>query len=326
MDIRPQNPHGFHLAAQCTDDHSRVVCKNSDLQKITRAFVRNMSRVRGIGMLPINLITTTVINEAARMEALSNLGIPFHDPRITYPNPSFDDALFEKVDTERKRLVDEWLQKQGANDGRRFDAGAYHLNIIIDANVKESWEGIQATLAAMLMGLWTAFESLVQDTWVTAVNARPDPLGTRIVKRSADLNLGSQIKSISWDSILKVRFDLTDSLGTVLLDQRAVDFQRLNSIRRAYEITFANEFEAIFSKHYDALQELEAVRNLFAHKGGVIDDRFKSKVKSPPNMEVDNIYCVTGQYVAEQADTVSKCSTALVVGVDDWLEKNQPTS
>ena len=99
----PQNPHGFEHANQFRDEHCRVVCRNPKLQTIVGAFVRNMSRGRGIGMLPINLVGISVVNEAARMEALANLKIPFRDPRITYGDPSFEPLLFDQLDTERKR-------------------------------------------------------------------------------------------------------------------------------------------------------------------------------------------------------------------------------
>jgi len=255
------------------------------------------------------------------MEALANLGIPFHDPRVTFHSPSFDADLFDKVDTERKRLVGVWLRNVGTNkDKAVFDSGSYHLNVIIDANQKESWEAVQATLAAMLMGLWTAFESLAQDTWITAVNLHPKPLADRVLKA---LDREDQQKFLSGKMVSDAEYDLRNCMGDILLRKGAVDFQRLKSIQRAYEMSFANEFEPIFSQYYAALEELESIRNLFAHKGGVVDERFKSKMKNPTKLEVGHIYCVTGEYVAKQANIVSKCSTELVTGVDDWLEKNQ---
>jgi len=106
MEIHTRNPHGFQDAAQFSHEYSRARCKHKGLEKIMGAFIRNMSRVRGIGLLPINFISITVVNESARMEALANLGIPFHDPRITRHHPNFDAELFDEVDAERKRLVE----------------------------------------------------------------------------------------------------------------------------------------------------------------------------------------------------------------------------
>jgi hypothetical protein len=320
IEIRPRNPHGFHHAAQFTEDHSHIVLKHPELEKIIGAFVRNMSRVRGIGMLPINLISVTVINEAARMEALYNLKIPFHDPRVMLGHPNYDPDLFEKLDTERKRLVDAWVKEGATEEKKQFMIGAHTLNVIIDCNEQQSWEAVQATLAAMLMGLWTAFESLAQDTWVTAVNSYRKPLADRVLKT---LDREDQQKFLSGKMISEADYDLRNCMGDILLRKGAVDFQRLKSIKQAYDISFANEFEPIFSAHNDLLSELEAIRNLFAHKGGVIDERFASKVKHPPNMQVGGIYCVTGQYVAELARVVSACSMAIITGVDNWLEQNQ---
>ena len=326
VEYHPENPHGFEHAAQFTNDHNRLVCKNPALQAIAEAFIRNMSRVRGIGMMPINLVAISVSNEAAQMEAMANLKIPFHDSRITYGHPDFDPILFDKVSIERKRLLKEWSKDPAVNQNQKhFLVGAYAINLVIDSNQAQSWEGVQATLAAMLMGLWTAFESLTQDTWIEAVNTCPNPLAERVLEPSANLKTGSQLKSVSWKVIKSAGFDLTGSMGSVLLRQKAVDFQQLETIRAAYDVAFAGEFEPIFSAHEEQLSQLEAVRNLFAHKGGTIDRKFIDRMKNVPDlkdMKEGEVFCVTGQYVAQKANTISQCSTSLISGVDNWLEQN----
>jgi hypothetical protein len=89
--------HKFEKCWQFSADYVRLSCRTQQLQPIAGAFVRNMNRVRGIGVLPINLTMIAIINEAARVEALANKKIPFHDPSITPDHPNFDPGLYSEL-------------------------------------------------------------------------------------------------------------------------------------------------------------------------------------------------------------------------------------
>lgn len=274
-------------------------------------------------MLPLNLTTIAIINEAARVEALINKGIPLHDPRVTYNHPSFDDALFSEVNEERKRLLDEWMKSWGNTfDARAMVTGVQGMNVIIESNKEQAWDAVQATMAAMLIGLWTAFESLAQDTWIAAVNVKPVPLAQRVL--DPRLQKGDQSKSISWKVISSAGFNLEKSMGTILLRERKVDFQSLENIRDAYKAAFAGEFESIFDSHNVELFRLETVRNLFVHKGGIIDDKFIKRMGDEPGFKEKEGHSlsVDGEYVANKANVVSVCSTQLIQAVDKWLSEN----
>ena len=191
-------------------------------------------------MLPLNLTTIAIINEAARVEALVNKGIPLHDPRVTYNHPSFDSSLFSEVNEERKRLIDEWMKSWGNTlDARAMATGVQGMNLIMESNEEQSSDAVQATMAAMLVGLWTAFESLAQDTWIAAVNARPIPLAQRVLEPRSQK--ADQSKSVLWKVISGAGFNLETSIGTILLRERKVDFQLLENIRDAYKAAFAGE-------------------------------------------------------------------------------------
>jgi hypothetical protein len=318
--------HQFALSSQFGDDYTRLACQTPQLQPIAQAFIRNMNRVRGIGVLPINLVSISMINEAARIEALANKGIAFHDPRILFGDPKFDSELFAQVDQERQRLITSRMASDGRSnfEQRIFKAGIYGMNLIIDSNETQSLEAVQATMAAMLIGLWTAFESLAQDTWIAAVNTRPIPLAQRIVQRRSDLGTGNQLKELSWKHIADFGFNLSGSVGTLLLRQRAVDFQSWKTIRAAYKAAFAGELDGIFAPASEELSRLEAVRNLFVHKGGLVDEKFTKRMGNEPGMKEKEGHSlsVNGEYVAHKANVVAVFSTQLIQAVDKWLSEN----
>jgi len=284
-----------------------------------------MNRVRGIGVFPIRVISLSILNEAARMEALVNKGVPFHDPRIMKGDANFDEHLWLEVDSERKRLIGQWQSSEPDFHRYATGVGISGLNDILNSTLEENWEAVQATMAAMLMGLWTAFESVMQDSWIVAVNARPVPLAQRVVEPSANLETGMQMKQLSMKAIVNVDFDLRGSMGTLLLRQKAVDFQQFKTIRAAYGVAFADEFESIFEPYAADLSFLEAVRNLFAHKGGVIDEKFLNRARKRAEFteaKLGNVIAIGGQFVAQNANTVADCATALVKAVDKWLIDN----
>ena len=262
-----QNVHLFEEAALFREEYSTLECQFEQLQPLVQSFVRNMNRVRGLGLFPIMAVATATVNESARMEALIKHGIPLHDPRITFGHPDYDSELFDKIDAERMRLVAEW----NASDKDRskfFWVGASGLNKYIDWNAETYGEAIQSAMAAMLIGLWTAFESLAQDTWITAVNACPSPLASNIMSaQDSELKTGSQSKSLSYSHFVGSGFDFRQSMGTLLFAEKKVDFLQLKTIRAAYNVAFAGQFEPIFRQHQPELFQLENVRNLFVHKG-----------------------------------------------------------
>jgi hypothetical protein len=321
----PEYRIGFELAAQFRNDYSALSSQFVALQPVTRAFIRNMNRVRGIGIFPIRVIALSTLNEAARVEALVNKNVPFHDPRITRGNANFDEQLWTEVDSERKRLIEEWQSSAPNFDSDVAGMGISGLNDILNSTLEENWDAVQATMAAMLLGLWTAFESFMQDTWVVVVNARPVPLAQRVVEPSANLETGMQMKQLSMKEIANAGFDLRGAMGTLLLRQKAVDFQQFKTIRAAYKVAFAGELESAFEPYAVELSFLEAVRNLFAHKGGVIDEKFLNRARKRPGFsdaKVGNMIGIGGAIVAQYANTVADCATGLINALDKWLTDN----
>jgi len=249
-------------------------------------------------------------------------------PRITPKHPKFDRVLLDQVDSERRRLIEKWAKTNPNFEQSAFGMGIHGLNIIAESNPQLAGDAVQATMAAMLIGLWTAFESLAQDMWIAAVDARPLPLAQRVIEPGADLKTGEQSKSISWKVISSAGFNLRPCMGQILLRERKVDFQQLKGTRAAYNVAFAGEFETIFEKHHLELFRLETVRNLFVHKGGLVDRKFVDRMGNEPGMAetVGRSLSVNGEYVAHKANVVAVCSMQLAQAVDKWLLENPATA
>jgi len=323
-----QDVHKFPHASQFGDGYSTLRCEAVGLQPIAQAFIRNMNRVRGIGALSMNLMAIGMVNEAARVEAAFNKKINPHDSRVTHGHPQFDEVLFSELNEERKRLIDSWIKSYPNKEAFAVALAtktAFNMNTVIEESKEDAWSSIQATMAAMLIGLWTAFESLAQDTWITAVNTCPSPLADNVMAApDSALKTGNQSKSLSYSHFVGSGYDFRRSMGSLLFTEKKVDFQQFKTIRAAYKVAFAGHLEPIFEQHQFELFKLEAVRNLFVHKGGIIDSKFVERMGNEPILKekIGQSLSVNGEYVAHKANAVSVCSAQLIQAVDRWLLEN----
>lgn len=326
--------HHYEHATQFDPSFLSFNVCNTDLHPVQNAFKLNMRRIQALSWLPIKLVSVAMLQEGKRVQALHNLGIDMHDPGITVGHPNFDPEKWNRVDDERQRLVYEFQHSCGSEEGfnrRMTDSGILGVRLIVQGGQQmggqDEFFGMQGILYALLTEAWTAFESLAQDLWVRIVNSYPVPLAQRVLEPNANLETGNPVKSVSWKTIKDFKFDLTADMGTLLLRQNSVDFQRLKSIRAAYSVAFDGETDAIFDHpNHSKLPILEVTRNLLAHKGGVVDKKFKDRVSNVPGLagvEEGVQLFFTGPVVKEHINAASRCAIALLAYVDEWIEKEK---
>ena len=153
---------------------------------------------------------------------------------------------------------------------------------------------IETILSSMILGTWTAFETLAGDLWEEAINAHPAELAAlradegRITKQANavpspdDSSRGRESKSVKLtvlDAITKGTFALHDKWGTILRQSTKFNFQKLSGIRAAYSAAFSRPVDeidrALSSNDLDAIN---LVRNLIAHRGGVADQIYVDEI------------------------------------------------
>ena len=242
--------YGFPSAAQAfpTEHESLSLRSASDIKRIARDFSHNMKRVYGMGTLPIKLVALATLNEAARVQALVNLGLPIIGSSSIINQ---DQEIRQKLIEERERVVNELSKHWPDFNTFGTTVGVAGLNALLAGKKEEYKDSIQATLAAMLIGLWTAFESQAQDVWVLAVNAHRKPLADRVLNT---LSKDEHQKFVSGKILSDADYNLQNCMGDILLRKRTVDFQTLENIRDAYNTAFEKKFDGIFSEHLKSFQ------------------------------------------------------------------------
>jgi hypothetical protein len=107
-------------------------------------------------------------------------------------------------------------------------------------------------------------------------------------------------------------------MGKILHETRRVTFESLSEIRRAYSHAFKGTLDEAFEPVND-LVKVEKTRHLFAHRGGVVDRKFKDDMQSYQEyseLKINERLRLTGPVTRNYIDTCVRSGVALVLLAD----------
>jgi hypothetical protein len=219
------------------------------------------------------------------------------------------------------------------------------------ASIDRVFVGLEVVLSGIIVGVWTAYESLATDLWITAVNQQPMTLGVNALygKRNAtakaeptdaaDPEHKEKVSPLNIDILQEYGFDLSSSLGSMIHRKRKFTFNTLDDINHAYNETFCVRQKGVrkgphqavkswFSgEEYNGLRVLEALRHVLVHKAGMVDEQFLNRVRdlSPAftTLKVGDSVELDGEMVREYASAAVKRALVLLRGVDKWLDESK---
>lgn len=171
---------------------------------------------------------------------------------------------------------------------------------------------------SIVVNAWAMFESLSEDLWKAAINHQP-----AILK-----SVGNKV-TISFDALNSRGFDASKSLGDFVADN--YNFRSLKKITESYEKVFSKgapytPISSVLSA--PGLKHAAAVRNLFMHKRGILDEEWNSQtaeikdapkwVPGPPlKMHLTLKLC------AELHENCRTSCIGLVNAVHEWIIRFQ---
>ncbi|TBB12443.1 hypothetical protein ELH50_15740 [Rhizobium ruizarguesonis] len=281
-----------------------------ELRAVADTYKINMIRVRNLGMLLPEVAYWTRITTRLGSVANARLGRPIELPGRIRGVPAPDQAFQEEAAKQHA----EWF-KIKPEPGEAWQDGNDLVKALVSVAPTSHGIGLQALMSAILLETWSAFEGLLIDTWKTALNLAPNSLSAGV--------LGNE-KSIPVAALQRYGFNVADKLGDVLSDiPGKVDLASLSGIKKAYKAAFAEaDPEAIFNAYDPALSHFEAIRHLFAHRAGKVDERFLRRVRKDADLsayQVGDELKINGLLVSQLTDAAVRCAVEVHSFVDSWL-------
>jgi hypothetical protein len=271
---------------------------------LAKVFVASTNRLRAFFELPLQLIFWSAAIGQVKLLGRHHMGIdPEDDSRDGEPevNQSIIDTYNRFVtNPSADRLLafssDILGSMTGDQGGAKIDAAA---------------QGVEASFAAMIMTAYATFETLAADLWVCALN-RHISLATNWAEKN-------QGKQLTMQDIYSRGGDLSKSSGTALHQTRKVSFESLKEIRGAYSHAYKNDLDSIFA--VPDLSKAEKIRHLFAHRGGLVDKKFKddmSDFADCKDVVIGDRLRLTGPSTGELLNACVSAGCHLLLKADHW--------
>jgi hypothetical protein len=185
---------------------------------------------------------------------------------------------------------------------------------------------IDALLSSVIVESWIAFETLVSDLWVAAIDFGPARLRKQLILRIGRLE--SSEDALDAPKLDDVEHDPSRKLGSALREARRVSFQRLYRIIRYYELVFGKEVKKIFrDTERGYISVVSAYRNAFIHNGGRADATFLRQIGGRAEFKKikrNQKLLLDGQLVKKLSSASIEVGTKLIQFVDDVLTPPRP--
>jgi hypothetical protein len=208
--------------------------KHEGLLSVWESYIQNLDRINASRLFPealiLNSLITQFCNDQASIEVFNRLRF---SEEISELSPE-DEAKFGALANQHLTRCN-MIWGAATRDQRIELVLANMTRFLAHPNFVKAFE---AHLASLIIGSWVVFETLATDLWVAAVNIRPMSLSiaaleSSTVKREAritDDTIGKKKPNpIFLDILKKYRFNLSDSMGTMLWRQEMVSFGSLDS-------------------------------------------------------------------------------------------------
>ncbi len=254
--------------------------ETNSVRGVAAAYIANMQRVDSlIRMFPSVFamgVDYQYCLDVAKVEITGSMAKP-ESPEVREKIADRTTVLFES-------------QRDLMSTGSEYESGRY-LAFASDAEAelgragREVFQYLHPWLSALVVGTWTAVETLSGDLWEACVNTRPGQL-SRLdgLPRTGGKSPGTnQERTISVNDLRRYNYDLRSAMGTIL--RRKFSFQTLDGIRRAYRAVFPAEAGDVLGAVTSTdLDELAVVRNLIVHRAGSCDPDYLSRAKGLPGI------------------------------------------
>jgi hypothetical protein len=232
-------------------------------------------------------------------------------------------ALIEKSLKQQITLETETLQKGGKVASELLEQQQKISFQMLSEQGGEHPDGPEAWMASQIIATWTAFEAMAEDLWEAALNAKPEILAKLSGQKQSRTKSGDDPKKIRLDWLHKYKFNLSEHMGTIFLEEKRYAFDGLEGIREAYTDAFSVEHADISKIINDkALDAISLIRNNLVHNGGIIDSKYRKRSSDLPAEALGDIgtpILIDGELVAKIVAPVIKHGHDLVVAVDSWL-------
>lgn len=188
---------------------------------------------------------------------------------------------------------------------------------------RESADDVAKPLADLLrqgaVMTWTAAEVAAQDVFRTLMNAFPEKLGPLLGDASFKKLFAGAAK-LDWEALAAYRFDVSRSVGDVLLSSQPVDSP--TRFKTVFNSLFPADPPLRASMEADDLRLLFYQRNLIVHRAGLFDQQYVDETGDAVTLKTE--LEITPQRLEEYLRSVSAFGKAVLIAARECFGVSAP--
>jgi hypothetical protein len=269
FDLKHVKLSGFNTGL----DRPSSIPKDENVRRVAKAFEHSIDRLLMLHFLPLMISGIaahfTENMDRAFFEATGSL------PDYSVKNDASPEvyARFRQIGAAKSKAHAEQHaslppDKRPSTSSHPIGRRAYDL--LTGPVDQASYPAFQWSIYSMVVFVFAAFESLVEDLWIVAVNHDPK----RAVDEFTRTQEGQQDKSIPLKALYNVDFDIQNRFGELLVSSERYQFSSMAKSDKNYIALFGPRFDAIQKcKEHRRQHVLQLVRNVIVHQSGIADGR-----------------------------------------------------
>lgn len=283
------------------------------LHRIVNAFALNTARASALAVA-LAEVAYTIRRDQWCLDSAR------HTVEGKLTSPFVDSPVPPAVAKEYARLLTNWILAPAEQHSSLIGHfGVRSVNVMVTHTTGMD-VSMEALLSSVIIESWIAFETLVADLWVTAVDSGPAILRKRVLLKT--IKAGNDNNPVDFASTDDIEYDPARKLESALRQARKVSFQKLSLITRNYETAFTSRVKTIFGHDNGYIAALAAYRNALIHNGGRADRTFLNQVKPFPefkSIKKNRKLALNGELVSKLRHTSATVGAKLIHFVDDIL-------
>lgn len=236
--------------------------------------------------------------------------------------PKLAESSKVPVSEERAAQLYECLTSE---DSEQIKAVSKQLLLELLKSKPQLVEWYEKLYELALCTAWTSYEVLTADLWEELVNS-----SIKAAHNVCNTETGQEVdsKKINLNELFKYKLDLSNHMGSLL--KRRFDFTSTNGINLAFDACFGDrekgskqeraEKEKARKLACKALSDVEQMRHLILHKGGLVDHSFIEKTQA--NYEIGDRLKLTSYDLGKGIDEVFKKGLELIDRAEEWLNED----
>ena len=294
--------------------------KSAALEPVTDAFFANFKRIAAHTISPARIAWKVRRDQLLIDHAMFKATGKLESTLEQFPNEG--DPEWKKYDEEFTKGARDFLEKMTPDENNKliFKYGVQYIETLLEES-KHMQDSMEALLSFIILGSWTAFESLASDLWIAGVDNGPGEIAAALLMASKSFKTPED--GIGPKKAHEVGVNPKTHFGTFLKGTGKVSFQRLRDIQYWFGIAFGQEASKLFDDVADGyIFALSAFRNALTHNAGKADKSFVKHVAAFEefrSIQPDDPLLLDGEIVRKLQNASLTLATHLVRFVDDIL-------